>query len=91
MFVNEQRLIKLRHNKAEFNEMRAKATILSARGLFEPIKGSIELADIIRKLVMNKTERLRHIDIPINITMQKGVLDIQLMDGPTRGEGNGED
>ncbi len=76
--------------KAKFQEKIIEMRVPGTRSLFEAIKCLVEFADIVRKLRINEARRLSHVHIFREPSMQKGILNINLADGPAGGDGKEE-
>ena len=68
----------------------SKTLVADTRHLLQPIERFSQAAHIIRVMRIPETQWLMHVDSLMKITMQKGILNIELMNGPGPGESNGE-
>ena len=62
--------------------MGGEATVPSPRGLLEAIERFVEAADVVQAGAVNETSRLRTIDRNIECPVEKGIVDVKLMNGP---------
>jgi hypothetical protein len=76
--------------KAKFQEKIIEMRVPGTRSLFEAIECLVEFVDMVRKLRMNEARRLSHVHIFREPSMQEGILNINMADGPTGGDGKGE-
>lgn len=63
----------------------------STRSLLENIQGTLQQTNMIRGCWMNETRWLLAVDSFLEVTMEKSILDIQLMNGPIARSGDAED
>jgi hypothetical protein len=57
-----------------------------SRCLLQAIEGLVELAHQLRLCRVNKAGGLRAVDRLIECTMEEGILDVELVHGPTLGD-----
>jgi hypothetical protein len=50
--------------------------------LLEAIEGLVKMADVVRTAGVNKARRQLTVDLLVKIAVEKGVLDVKLVDGP---------
>ena len=54
----------------------------STRSLFELVESFLQLANVRGEGVIDEAARLFHIDILMKITIEEGVVDVKLVEGP---------
>jgi hypothetical protein len=76
--------------KAKCQEKIIEMRVPGTRSLVEAIECLVEFVDMVRKPRMNEARRLSHVHIFREPSMQEGILNINMADGPTGGDGKGE-
>jgi hypothetical protein len=84
--VDEQRSVRLGLHKAQGDQIGGKAVVPCSRCLLQAIEGFVESAHQLRVRGVNKVDGLRAVDGLGECAMEEGVLDIELVHGPTPGD-----
>jgi hypothetical protein len=82
MVIDEQRCIRLGLHKPQCQQKSSKPMVPRPGGLFEAVERPVEPADHVRTGRVNKPRRLTAVNCLSEKTVKKGILDVQLMDGP---------
>lgn len=90
MNVSQQGGISTGSYKAKFKKLGAKSREPSSGSLLEPVEGFAEFADMSWIIRLDKPRRLDHKNSLDEITMQKGVLYVQLSHRPASSDGQGK-
>jgi hypothetical protein len=80
----------VRAHETEFQEAITETRVPGTGSLFEAIECLVKFANMVRKRRMNKAGRLSYVHIFKESSMQEGILNINLEDWPSRGDGKGE-
>ena len=78
--MNEKWVIRLRFQKTQWEEMSFELIIPDTRSLFQSIYRSTQMAYIGRKCFIFKTGGLGHVYLFFNMTLKKGVIDVELLE-----------
>jgi hypothetical protein len=89
--IYEQGRVRLGLDEAEGGQVGGKATAPGPRRLLEPVQGAIQPTNQIRASEVDVAGGLAAVDRLCQSVMEEGILDIELMDPPVTGEGEGED
>jgi len=76
------RMIGFTSFQSKHSDNMTKFTKPSARRLLQPIERSVKLTNKTILPLSNKPRRLLHINILLKITVEKGILNIKMMEGP---------
>jgi hypothetical protein len=68
----------------------SEALVPCTRSLLEAVEGLVEPTDMRRVCGVDKARRLLAVDHLVKIAMKEGILDIQLMNRPSTGDGDAE-
>ena len=66
--------------------MSGEALKLGSRSLFETINGLVKSANMLRQMRSNITRWLRHVNLFLENSMEKGISNIQLLKRPIIGD-----
>jgi hypothetical protein len=69
-------------NKAEAMHVVSEALVPSPRGLLEAVEGLVKPTNMLRMSVIDEAGRLLAVDLLIKSAMKKGILDIEMVNGP---------
>ena len=83
--------VALRGDEAETVRVVSKALVPSPRSLLEAIEGLVEPTDMLRMIRVDEARWLLAVDHLVKITMEKGVLDVELVYRPCTRDGDAED
>jgi hypothetical protein len=84
--ANEQRGVRLSLHEAQRNQVGGEAVILCLRHLLQAVEGLVVLAHQLRVHGVNDASRLRAVDGLEECTVEEGILDVELVFGPTPGD-----
>lgn len=82
LVIGEERTVRVTVTEAEGGNENNKAVVSGMGCLFEAIKSFVKTTYIIRKVGVNVSERLFHVNFIDKITMKKGNFNTKLIDGP---------
>jgi hypothetical protein len=82
MVIDKQRCIRLGLHKPQCQQKSSKSMVPRPGCLFEAVKRPVELTDHVRTGRINEPHRLTAVHCLSEKTVQKSILDVQLMDGP---------
>ena len=83
--------VALRGDEAETVRVVSTALVPSPRSLLEAIEGLVEPTDMLRMIRVDEARWLLAVDHLVKITMEKGVLDVELVYRPCTRDGDAED
>jgi hypothetical protein len=90
LFVNKEGCIGDRSREASLLHEAREALVPRPGRLLEPIQGLLQETDVIGGSRVNKSRRLLAVDCLVEMTVEEGVLHVQLMDRPGTGDGDAE-
>uniref|UniRef100_A0A8R7P959 Uncharacterized protein n=1 Tax=Triticum urartu TaxID=4572 RepID=A0A8R7P959_TRIUA len=88
---DEQRRIRLGRRKPDGAQEVGEAVKPGAGGLLEPIQGLVEEADVVGVRVVDEAGRQLTVDTLRELALEKGIIDIHLVQRPLVRSGDGED
>jgi hypothetical protein len=91
MLVDEEGDIGLRGHEAETVREEGEALVPRTWSLLQAVERLVKPAHMVWKTCVNKTWRLLTIDLLVQVAVEEGVLDVQLMDWPRTRDGDDED
>jgi hypothetical protein len=89
--IDEQGRVRLGLDEADGGQVGGKATVPCPWRLLEAVQGLVQPADQIWTVSVDEASGLAAVDSLRQSAMEEGILDIELMDRPVVGEGEGED
>ena len=88
---HEQRHVALRSHKAQSMSVMSEPLVPRAGRLLKSIEGLVEQADMLRPRGVEEAGRLLTVNHLVEIAMEKGVLDVELVYRPCTRDGDAED
>jgi hypothetical protein len=89
--VDEEGRVRLGLDEADGGHVRSEATVPGPWRLLEAVEGAIQPADQVRTSFVDESGGLAAVDSLYQSVVEEGILDVELMDRPVPGEGEGED
>ena len=89
--VDEEGGVGGRSDEAEISNVRGEALVPRPRGLLEAVKGALKKTDGVGTRQVDEAGGLLTVDRLVQVTVKKGILHVQLVDGPLTRSGDAED
>jgi hypothetical protein len=89
--LDEEGRVRLGLDEADGGQVGSEAIVPGPRRLLEAVEGAVQPTDQIRTSFVDEAGGLAAVDSLRQSAVEEGILDIELMDRPVSGEGEGED